>query len=104
MTKELWQTWCMRRTENPENVVRIHEVPPEDGQIIAYFRMDITGSNPVRITQFGPGSLVGRAQIVAQFPSRDRPSITYYPLGSAVRIRSGSPIKGQGRLTTTNIN
>ena len=33
MTKELWQTWCMRRTENPENVVRIHKVPPEDGQI-----------------------------------------------------------------------
>ena len=28
---ELWQTWCMRRTENPENVVRLHEVPPEDG-------------------------------------------------------------------------
>lgn len=24
---ELWQTWCMRRTENPENVVRIHKVP-----------------------------------------------------------------------------
>ena len=33
MTKELWQTWCMRRTENPENVVRIHKVPQEDGQI-----------------------------------------------------------------------
>ena len=28
---ELWQTWCMRRTENPENVVRLHEVPQEDG-------------------------------------------------------------------------
>lgn len=24
---ELWQTWCMRRTENPENVVRFHEAP-----------------------------------------------------------------------------
>ena len=24
---ELWQTWCMRRTENPENVVRLHEAP-----------------------------------------------------------------------------
>ena len=24
---ELWQTWCMRGTENPENVVRLHEVP-----------------------------------------------------------------------------
>ena len=30
---ESWQTWCMRRTENPENVVRIHKVPLEDGQI-----------------------------------------------------------------------
>ncbi len=27
---ELWQTWCMRGTENPENVVRLHEVP-QDG-------------------------------------------------------------------------
>ena len=24
---EFWQTWCMRRTENPENVVRIHKIP-----------------------------------------------------------------------------
>lgn len=24
---ESWQTWCMRRTENPENVVRIHGTP-----------------------------------------------------------------------------
>ena len=24
---EFWQTWCMRGTENPENVVRIHEIP-----------------------------------------------------------------------------
>ena len=24
---ELWQTWCMRWTENPENVVQLHEVP-----------------------------------------------------------------------------
>ena len=24
---ELRQTWCMRRTENPENVVRIHKAP-----------------------------------------------------------------------------
>ena len=24
---EFWQTWCMRRTENPENVVRFHETP-----------------------------------------------------------------------------
>ena len=24
---ELWQTWCMRRTENPENMVRLHEAP-----------------------------------------------------------------------------
>ena len=25
---EFWQTWCMRRTENPENVVQFHETPP----------------------------------------------------------------------------
>ena len=25
---ELWQTWCMRWIEDPENVVRLHEVPP----------------------------------------------------------------------------
>ena len=30
--RELWQTWCMRRTENPQNVVRLHEVP----QIMPY--------------------------------------------------------------------
>ena len=24
---DTWQTWCMRRTENPENVVRVHECP-----------------------------------------------------------------------------
>lgn len=24
---EFWQTWCMRGTENPENVVRVHEIP-----------------------------------------------------------------------------
>ena len=24
---EFWQTRCMRRTENPENVVRFHETP-----------------------------------------------------------------------------
>lgn len=34
---EFWQTRCMRRTENPENVVRFHETPPHgddssDGQ------------------------------------------------------------------------
>lgn len=22
-----WQTWCMRMTENPENVVRVHKCP-----------------------------------------------------------------------------
>ena len=27
LSKELWQTWCMRRTENPENVVQLHEAP-----------------------------------------------------------------------------
>ena len=25
--KEIWQTWCMRRTENPKNVIRVHEFP-----------------------------------------------------------------------------
>ena len=25
--KELWQSWSMRGTENPENVVQFHEVP-----------------------------------------------------------------------------
>ena len=29
--KEFWQTWCMRRTENPENVVRLHETPQHGG-------------------------------------------------------------------------
>ena len=28
---EFWQTWCMRRTENPENVVRLHETPQHGG-------------------------------------------------------------------------
>ncbi len=28
---EFWQTWCMRRTENPENVVRIHKIPQKNG-------------------------------------------------------------------------
>ena len=32
--RELWQTWCMRRTENPENVVRLHEVPQEDSPMV----------------------------------------------------------------------
>ena len=26
-TLESWQTWCMRRTENSENMVRLHEIP-----------------------------------------------------------------------------
>ena len=34
---ELWQTWCMRRTENPQNVVRLHEVPQKDGPSMSYF-------------------------------------------------------------------
>ena len=25
--RELWQTWCMRKTENLENVVQLHEAP-----------------------------------------------------------------------------
>ena len=28
---EFWQTRCMRRTENPENVVRFHETPLHGG-------------------------------------------------------------------------
>ena len=24
---DTWQTWCMRRTDNPENGVRVHECP-----------------------------------------------------------------------------
>ena len=42
--KELWQTWCMRRTENPENVVRLHEAP------LLFFGW-----------QYGVCSLVGKA-------------------------------------------
>ena len=26
---ELWQTWCMRWTENPEKVVQLHPAPPK---------------------------------------------------------------------------
>ena len=29
---DLWQTWCMRRTENPENVVRVHGGPLDKGR------------------------------------------------------------------------
>lgn len=29
---ELWQTWCMRWTENPEKVVRLHPAPPRFGK------------------------------------------------------------------------
>ena len=32
---ELWQTWCMRRTENPENVVQLHEVPQEYNEVFS---------------------------------------------------------------------
>lgn len=28
---EFWQIWYMRRTENPENVVRVHETPQHGG-------------------------------------------------------------------------
>ena len=37
---ELWQTGCMRRTENPENVVRLHEVPLIFGSAPAATRAD----------------------------------------------------------------
>ena len=50
--KESWQRWSMRRTENPENVVRVHKIPLEmeivvqlvECQIVA---LVVTGSNPV---------------------------------------------------------
>lgn len=33
LSKDTWQTWCMRRTENPENVVRVHECPRHNAGI-----------------------------------------------------------------------
>ena len=41
---ESWQTWCMRRTENPENVVRIHEIPPNMEMVVQLVRMLDCGS------------------------------------------------------------
>ena len=41
---ESWQTWCMRRTENPENVVRIHEIPPNMEMVVQLVRMPDCGS------------------------------------------------------------
>lgn len=35
--KELWQTWCMRGTENPDNVVRLHEAPLMESFMISPF-------------------------------------------------------------------
>ena len=35
---ELWQTWCMRGTENPENVVRLHEVPLKNSGVLQWQR------------------------------------------------------------------
>lgn len=35
--KELWQTWCMRGTENPDNVVRFHEAPLMESYMIPPF-------------------------------------------------------------------
>ena len=32
---ELWQTWCMRWTENPDNVVQLHEVPQENNEVFS---------------------------------------------------------------------
>ena len=49
---ELWQTWCMRRTENPENVVRLHEAPRcELAEILeAPPWVGEGGNNDIRIT------------------------------------------------------
>lgn len=32
---DLWQTWCMRRTENPVNVVRVHGGPLKRNEVSA---------------------------------------------------------------------
>ena len=37
-TLELWQTWCMRGTENPENVVRLHEAPLKKSGVLQWQR------------------------------------------------------------------
>ena len=56
---ELWQTWCMRGTENPENVVRLHEAPLKNSGVLQWQRGwtvnplsdDFVGSSPTSRTQ-----------------------------------------------------
>ena len=56
---ELWQTWCMRRTENPENVVRFHEAPLKNSGVLQWQRGwtvnplsdGFVGSSPTSRTQ-----------------------------------------------------
>ena len=47
---EPWQTWCMRGTENPENVVRVHGVPQNASlaQLVEYLICNqvVVGSSP----------------------------------------------------------
>ena len=58
-TMEPWQTWCMRRTENPENVVRIHEAPLLHSGVLQWQRgwtvtplsNDFVGSSPTSRTK-----------------------------------------------------
>lgn len=47
---ELWQTWCMRRTENPENVVQLHEAPLRElAEILEAPGLDREGGNKARV-------------------------------------------------------
>ena len=51
LSKDTWQTWCMRRTENPENVVRVHECPRHNAGIAQLVerrspKPKVVGSNP----------------------------------------------------------
>ena len=39
---ELWQTWCMRWTENPEKVVRLHPAPPRFGKRFLHWESKLT--------------------------------------------------------------
>ena len=57
---EPWQTWCMRRTENPENVVRIHEALLLHSGVLQWQRgwtvnplsNDFVGSSPTSRTKY----------------------------------------------------
>ena len=70
--KELWQTWCMRGTENPENVVRLHEAPLENLGVLQWQRGwtvnplsdDFAGSSPASRTQLPYGIMVAQRVLV----------------------------------------